>query len=65
MFASALWADPGGTAARKDYSNVGAQVDLRISILHWNEMTLSAGYAVGFVGGHQAGTEWMISLRIL
>ena len=53
----------GDTGARKDYASVGAQVDLRFSILHWYEMTLSAGYAVGFGGGQRAGAEWMISLQ--
>ena len=28
---------------RKDYANVGAQVDLRFSVLHWYDMTLSVG----------------------
>ena len=46
---SALWTDPG--EPRRDASNyqsVGAQVDLRFSVLHWYDMTLSVGYAVGF-----------------
>ena len=30
---------------RATYANLGAQVDLRFSVLHWYEMTLSAGYA--------------------
>jgi len=44
---------------------VGAQFDLRFSVLHWSNMTLSAGYAVGFQGGRRTGTEWMLSLKIL
>ena len=50
---------------RQDYANVGAQVDLKFSVLHWYDMTLSAGYAVGFQGGKRAGSEWMISLKIM
>jgi hypothetical protein len=38
---------------------------LRFSVLHWYEMTLSAGYAVGYRGGSRAGEEWMISLKIM
>ena len=65
MFAAGLWTDPGNSALRKDYASVGGQVDLRFSVLHWYDMTLSAGYAVGFQGSQRAGTEWMISLKIM
>jgi hypothetical protein len=34
-------------------------------VLHWYEMTLSAGYAVGYRGGMRAGDEWMVSLKIM
>ena len=36
--------------AASDYASVGAQVDLHFSVLHWYEMTLSVGYAVGYRG---------------
>ena len=39
------------SALRKDYASLGAQVDLRFSVLHWYDMTLSVGYAVGYRGG--------------
>ena len=51
--------------ARRDYANVGAQVDLRFSVLHWYDMTLSVGYAVGFAAAKRAGNEWMVSLKIM
>jgi hypothetical protein len=28
-------------------------------------MTLSVGYAVGYQGSRRAGSEWMISLKIM
>ena len=65
IFIAGLWADPGNSSLRKDYMSLGAQVDLRLSVLHWYEMTLSAGYAVGYQGGQRAGSEWMISLKIM
>ncbi len=65
IFATALWTDPTHSSLRKDYENVGAQTDLRFSVLHWYDMTLSLGYAVGFQGGRRAGTEWMLSLKIM
>ena len=34
-------------------------------VLHWYDMTLSAGYAVGYKGSRRSGNEWMISLKIM
>ncbi|TAK50400.1 MAG: hypothetical protein EPO27_04600 [Betaproteobacteria bacterium] len=65
VFASALWTEPGNSTQRRRYGNLGAQVDLRFSVLHWYDMTLSLGYAVGYRGGQRAGNEWMISLKIM
>ncbi len=64
-FASALWTEPGNSAQRRRYGNLGAQVDFRFSVLHWYEMTLSLGYAVGYRDGQRSGNEWMISLKIM
>ncbi|MBL0144218.1 MAG: hypothetical protein IPP91_19470 [Betaproteobacteria bacterium] len=65
VFVSGLWTDPTSSTWRKDYASTGAQVDLRFSILHWYDMTLSAGYAVGYREGRRAGDEWMVSLKIM
>ncbi len=65
VFAAGLWADPGNAGFRKNYATVGTQADMRISILHWYDMTLSVGYAVGYQSGRRADSEWMISLKIL
>jgi hypothetical protein len=65
VFASALWTDPDRSSLRKNYSNVGAQLDLNVSVLHWSEVTLSLGYAAGFQGGRRAGNELMFSLKIM
>jgi hypothetical protein len=65
VFASALWTDPQSSQLRKDYASVGPQLDLRFSVLHWYDMTLSMGYAVGYRGQKRAGDEFMISLKIL
>ncbi len=51
--------------AAQEYTSVGAQADLRFSVLHWYDMTLSVGYAVGYQGTQRAGTEWMVSLKIM
>jgi hypothetical protein len=65
VFASALWTDPGHSTLRKKYASLGTQADLRFSVLHWSEITLSIGYAVGFKGAGRAGDEFMISLKIM
>jgi hypothetical protein len=65
VFVSGLWSDPGNDALRKNYTSAGLQVDVKFSTLHWYEMTLSIGYAVGYREGRRAGDEWMISLKIL
>jgi hypothetical protein len=65
VFATGLWTDPHDSERRKGYASTGLQVDLRFSVLHWYDVTLSAGYAVGFSGGRRGGDEWMISLKIM
>ena len=65
VFVAGLWRDPAIRLLRKDYASAGAQMDLRFSVLHWYEMTLSVGYAVGYQGSRRAGDEWMISLKIM
>src|SRR5205823_2701983 len=59
VFATALWTDPTDSSFRTRYHNVGAQADLRFTVLHWYEMTLSVGYAVGYKAGTRAGDEWI------
>jgi hypothetical protein len=65
VFASGLVTDPDKGEFRKRYASLGTQVDLRFSVLHWYDMTLSFGYAVGYRGGTRAGDEWMVSLKIM
>jgi hypothetical protein len=65
VFAAGLWTEPTNSSLRKTYTSIGAQVDLRFTVLHWADMTLSFGAAVGYQGSQRAGNEWMISLKIL
>ncbi len=65
VFASTLWTEPRDSALRRRYGDLGAQIDLRFSVLHWYDMTLSLGYAAGFRGAERAGKEWIISLKIM
>jgi hypothetical protein len=72
----ATWARPalfvGGLAtnldaphARRVATNVGAQVDIRVSLLSVLDMTVSAGAAVAFEDGYTARRETMLSVKIL
>jgi hypothetical protein len=54
---------PGDTA--HTHVSLGAQSDLHFSVLHWNELTLSVGFAEGFENSRRAGDEFMISLKIM
>jgi hypothetical protein len=65
LFAAGLWTDPTNRERRADFQSLGGQVDLRFSVLHWYDMTLSVGYAIGFKGGRRSGDELMVSLKIL
>ena len=65
LFAAQLWTEPASSAPRKSYTSLGGQGDLRFTVLHWYDMTLSVGYAVGLQGAQRAGSEWMVSLKIM
>jgi hypothetical protein len=65
VFVAGLWTEPANSTLHKQYASIGAQVDMRISVLHSYDMTLSAGFAAGFQNSQKVGTEWMISLKIM
>ena len=59
------WQVRDGLIGRLAYGSAGGQMDLYFSVLHRYDMTLSVGYAVGFEGSRRAGSEWMVSLKIM
>ncbi|MFM7119716.1 MAG: TolB family protein, partial [Gammaproteobacteria bacterium] len=65
LFAAGLWTDPDRGAREARLGSIGLQADLGFRILHWYDMTLSAGFAWGFEGREFAGTEFMLSLKLL
>ncbi|MGD8580506.1 MAG: hypothetical protein PVI46_14325, partial [Lysobacterales bacterium] len=65
LFAGALLTDFGDRKYRENYFNLGFQVDFRFTIAHRHPMSLSVGYAKGFVGSESASDEFMISLKVL
>jgi hypothetical protein len=65
LFAGGLVTDIGSDRYKETYLSLGAQLDLHFTVVHRLPMTLSVGYAQGFVEGHRYDREWMISLKIL
>jgi hypothetical protein len=59
LFAGALLTDIGDSDYRETYYNFGLQLDLSFTIAHRHPMTLSLGYAQGYVDGDKADDEVM------
>lgn len=65
IFATTLSTNPDDASLRQTHKSVGAQADIRFSVLHWSDLTLSFGFAQGWQGSRRAGNEFMVSLKIL
>lgn len=65
LFYGVLITDPDNNAFRRTVTDLGFQADLQFTVLHRLDMTLSAGYAVGYERGSKLDDEWMVSLKIL
>jgi hypothetical protein len=65
LFAGTMITDVGDSDYEETYSSLGLQVDLHFTIVHRLPMTLSLGYARGYVDGDRFDDEVMLSLKIL
>jgi hypothetical protein len=65
LFAGGLATEIGDSQYEETYATVGAQVDLHFTIVHRLSMTLSLGYAQGYLDGAKLDDEVMLSLKIL
>lgn len=65
LFAGVLVTDIGDGEFEETYNSLGIQADLHFTIVHRLPMTLSVGFAQGYIDGHKYDNEWMISLKIL
>ena len=65
LFAGGLISDIGDNKYEETYASFGIQVDLQFTVVHRLPMTLSFGFAQGYVDGNKYDDEWMISLKIL
>lgn len=65
LFSTGIVTNMDEEVYRRSLINVGAQTDLRFTMMsHWS-LTLSFGYARAFEEGFKASDEYMISLKIL
>ncbi len=65
VFSGILLTDLGDSDYNETYSNLGVQMDLGFTVVHRLPMTLSLGFARGFVSGEKSDNEVMLSLKIL
>jgi hypothetical protein len=65
LFAGAMVTDIGDSEYEENYATLGVQMDLHFTIVHRLSMTLSVGYAQGYVDGSKYDDELMLSLKIL
>ena len=65
IFATSLITNFDDSAIRQEDANVGTQVDFRVKFKSRYGLTLSFGYATGFLDGSQFDEEFMVSLKIL
>ncbi|MDH3757814.1 MAG: hypothetical protein OES93_08175, partial [Gammaproteobacteria bacterium] len=65
IFASSIVTNLDDSALRLDAANIGTQLDLSFTVNSRYDMTLSFGYAVGFLEGSRNDDEFMVSLKIL
>ena len=54
-----------GSISERTVTNLGAQLDLEVTLAHRLPMTFSVGYAIGYENSDRKRDEWMISLKIL
>lgn len=65
IFASSLITNIDDSALRIDAASVGTQLDLQFTVNSRYDMTLSFGYATGYLEGSREDDEFMVSLKIL
>jgi hypothetical protein len=65
LFAGVLATDLGKKRYEETYYSLGIQVDFEFTVVHRLPMTLSFGYAQGYVDGDKLDDEFLISLKIL
>ncbi len=65
VFATSLITNLDDSALRREAMNIGTQIDFQFKVKSRYPLTLSLGYAVGYLDGSRFDEEFMVSLKIL
>jgi len=65
LFVSSLTTNLDDSALKVEAANIGAQIDFRFTVKSRYDMTLSFGYALGYLDSSRNDEEFMVSLKIL
>jgi hypothetical protein len=65
IFAGGIVTNMDRSSDRATLGDLGAQMDLRLTMLAQQPLTLSWGYARAFERNRRVSDEWMVSLKIL
>ena len=65
LFVTSLFTNLDDSALKQEAANFGAQVDFQFKVKSRYDLTLSFGYAVGYLDSSRFDEEFMVSLKIL
>ena len=65
MFGAGLWTNLDDSELRRSLGSVGAQIDIRFTLLSHLDLTLSFGAAIAVEDGSKPRDELMLSLKLL
>jgi hypothetical protein len=65
IFTGVLSTNPDDKNIRRNIANLGAQIDIKLSLISALDATFSVGYAVAVEKGQRLTKEFMVSLKIL
>lgn len=65
IFVSSLTTNLDDSALQVDATSIGAQLDFQFTVKSRYPLTLSFGYAVGYLDGDRFDEEFMVSLKVL
>jgi hypothetical protein len=64
LFAGGIATNLDDAAVRRNVTDIGAQLDIRLVALSLHQFTLSLGYATAFEAGRKLSDEFMASFKI-
>ena len=65
LFSSGIITNFDDISFRQKLANIGAQIDIRMTLMSYLKMTFSVGYAASFEKNYDRTEEFMLSLKVL